>query len=120
MELTRNEHSNFFGIFWVSLWLRAYSGCRQYISSAYKSTMGVTDIEEHHRGWKEKETRLPKQRLVRFIAVTRLLYTLHLCTTASLSELPISSLYVYLDIKVRCNWYPFDTIDRRSHGLKDL
>lgn len=41
-------------------------GARQYISRAYKSAMGGTDMERHRRGW--KETRLSKQRLVKFIA----------------------------------------------------
>lgn len=41
-------------------------GARQYISHPYKSAMGGTDMERHRRGW--KETRLSKQRLLKFIA----------------------------------------------------
>ena len=38
-------------------------GARQYISRVYKSAMGGTDMERHHRGW--KETRLAEDRLLR-------------------------------------------------------
>lgn len=41
-------------------------GAWQYISRAYKSAMGGTDMERHRRGW--KETRLSKQRPLEFIA----------------------------------------------------